>query len=113
MPPSKSIAVPPNPRARPGRRIAPSEIGLDADETVLPTPAKPRPVRPLQAQPLHRFHIGERLRMSGGGYSVARAGSACKVISLLPYEGHGSLLYRVQSDSEAFERVVAEADLTR
>jgi hypothetical protein len=31
----------------------------------------------------------------------------------MPYEGRGPLLYRVRSDIEAFERVVAEADLSR
>jgi len=44
---------------------------------------------------------------------LARAGSFCKVTALLPYEGHGSLLYRVRSETEQFERVVAEADLSR
>jgi hypothetical protein len=64
-------------------------------------------------QPTHRFRVGERLRMGYGGATAARAASSCKVLSLLPYEGRGPLLYRVRSDTEAFERVVAEADLTR
>ena len=45
--------------------------------------------------------------------TVARVAASCKVIALLPYEGHGALLYRIRSDAEAFERVVAEADLSR
>jgi len=65
------------------------------------------------AQPAHRYHVGERLRLGGGGYSVARVAASCKVVSLLPYEGQGALLYRVRSDAEAFERVVAEGDLSR
>ena len=51
--------------------------------------------------------------MTGGGQVVQRTASSCKIISLLPYEGHGALLYRVRSEAEAFERIVAEADLTR
>lgn len=51
--------------------------------------------------------------MTPGGNVLARAGSYCKVVSLLPYEGHGTLLYRVRSESESFERVIAEADLSR
>ena len=113
MPPSKSIAIPANPGARRGRRIAPSTIAEEGDDTVVISPAIRRPTRAVQAHPTHRFHVGERLRMANGGNSLARAGSTCKVIALLPYEGHGALLYRVRSDTEAFERVVAEADLSR
>ena len=46
-------------------------------------------------------------------YYVQRASAACKVMSLLPYEGRGMLLYRVRSDAESFERIVAEGDLSR
>jgi len=114
LPPSKPIAIPPNPGARRGgRRIAPSTVVADSDEDFAVGTAIRRPPRSLQAQPAHRFHVGERLRMANGGYSLARVGATCKIISLLPYEGHGSLLYRVRSDNEAFERVVAEADLSR
>ncbi len=58
----------------------------------------------------HRFHVGDRVRMNGGGRSIARTEAACKVISLLPHEG-GPLLYRVRSEVESYERVVQEADL--
>jgi hypothetical protein len=71
------------------------------------------PARAILAQPAHRYHVGERLRLGNGGYSIARAASFCKVTALLPYEGHGSLLYRVRSELEQFERVVAEGDLSR
>ena len=53
------------------------------------------------------------LHMGGGGYTTARVASSCRIVALLPYEGHGPLLYRVRSDAEAFERVIAEIDLTR
>ena len=51
--------------------------------------------------------------MRPGGTVIARVGSACKVVALLPYEGRGSLLYRVRSDAEQYDRVVAEIDLAR
>lgn len=109
--PIKTIAVPPNPGARRGGRLAAS-ASTDHDDALVvsPRPAVPRVVR---TQPAHRYHVGERLSMTSGGYSVARAGSFCKITALLPYEGKGALLYRVRSETEQFERVVAEADLSR
>ena len=62
--------------------------------------------------PTHQFSTGERLRLSavlGDG----RRAAGCKIISLVPYEGYGSLRYKVRSDSEQFERVVPEGDLKR
>ena len=61
--------------------------------------------------PKHRFGLGERLRMVGGGTTLRRDESICRVTSLLPHEG-GPLLYRVRSELESFERVVAESDLS-
>lgn len=61
--------------------------------------------------PKHRFHLGERLRMVGGGMTLRRDESICRVTLLLPHEG-GPLLYRVRSELESFERVVAESDLS-
>jgi hypothetical protein len=59
----------------------------------------------------HRFGIGTKLRMTGGGQYGSRNAAFCLVKFLLPHEG-GQLLYRVKSDLEAFERVVAEGDLS-
>lgn len=113
--PLKTIAVPPNPGARRGKRVAVSSSADDGDggELSMPPAQLKRPVRAVQAPLTHRYRVGERLRMGNGGYSVARAAAFCKVLALLPYEGHGSLLYRVRSETEAFERIVAEADLSR
>ena len=113
MPP-KSIAVPPNPSARRGKRL-PTSANLEAggDDGGVVVETLRRPPRPVQPQPAHRYRVGERLRLGHGGYTVARVAASCKVIALLPYEGHGALLYRIRSDAEAFERVVAEADLSR
>lgn len=109
MPPLKPIAVAPTRRS--GRKITPAAPTLE-DGIVL-GPVAARPPRRVHAAPTHRFHVGEKLQMIGGGYSIARAAAGCKVVALLPYEGRGALLYRVRSDTESFERVVPEADLTR
>jgi hypothetical protein len=110
----KTIAVPLNPGARRGKRSATLVgAGLVATEYAAPVQQQRQAPRPILAQPTHRYHVGERLRMANGGRSLARTEAFCKITSLLPYEGHGSLLYRVRSETEAFERVVAEADLSR
>ena len=109
---SKSIAVPPNLR-RPDRdrRAAATVVPEEAPRDPAPEPARlPRTTR---AAPAHIYRVGERLRMGNGGYSLARTASMCQVLSLLPYEGQGALLYRVRSDTEQFERIVAEGDLSR
>ena len=51
--------------------------------------------------------------MGNGGNIVSRTAAHCKVVALLPYEGHGALLYRVRSEAEAFERVVAAGGRSR
>lgn len=112
MPPLKSISVTPTRRAG-GRKQPSPTVDADVEDSFALQIALARPPRRVAAQPAHRYHVGERLRMTGGGQSVQRAASTCKVISLLPYEGHGALLYRVRSETESFERIVAEADLAR
>lgn len=112
MPSLKDIAVPSTSGARRGKRQV-AVADADAEGIGGPPAQLKRPLRPIAPAPAHRYRIGERLRMGNGGYSVARAAAFCKVVALLPYEGHGSLLYRVRSETEAFERVVAEADLSR
>jgi len=111
MPPFKSIAVTPIKRGG-GRKQPSPTVDPDGAGRGLAAPVA-RPRSRTAPAPTHRYRVGERLGMIGGGQSVQRAASHCKVIALLPYEGHGALLYRVRSDTESFERVVAEADLTR
>ena len=55
-------------------------------------------------------HVGQRLRLLGGGNYWARNAGTCRIVSLMPFEGT-ALFYRVRSETESFERVVAEADL--
>ena len=110
----KSIAVPPNPSTRLGQRRAAARL-TDAQQVaeIRSAPIAPeRPARAVRGVPAHRYAVGERLRMRNGGNILSRAASECMVISLLPYEGHGALLYRVRSDTEQFERIVSEGDLT-
>lgn len=70
-----------------------------------------RPAPPVAAPATHRYRVGQRLELRGGGTYWARAGAICRVTSLMPHE-RGPLLYRVRSEVESFERVVAEDDLT-
>ena len=109
--PRKSIAIPLNSSARRGARLLAASSHEDAVQTSFAHAANL--VRRPVTSPLHRYEVGERLSMAYGGNITARAGAGCKVLSLMPYEGRGPLLYRVRSDIEAFERVVAEVDLSR
>jgi hypothetical protein len=86
-------------------QIAPEDIGVGGK--VGPLRSQPRPAR---ATAHHRYHIGQRLRLMGGGSTWARSSGGCKVIALMPHEG-GAFYYRVRSETESFERIVAEADL--
>jgi hypothetical protein len=112
VPPLKSISVTPITRGGGRKQPSPTVDPHGEDSLALQT-ALARPARRVTAQPSHRYRVGEKLRMTGGGQSVQRIASTCKVVFLLPYEGHGALLYRVRSDTESFERIVSEADLTR
>ena len=73
-------------------------------------PLRLAPNDPHSVRPRHRYKVGARLRMNNGGNSLARQAGFCRVTFVLPYEG-GQLLYRVKSEAESFERVVAEIDL--
>ena len=70
-----------------------------------------RQPQPTTAQPMHRYRVGQRLRVSHGGRTIARAEAYCRVTALVPHEA-GPLLYRVRSDDESFERIVEEQDLS-
>jgi hypothetical protein len=110
MPPVKSIAVTPPRRGQSPKAEMPAD---DDGELISVGPVLVRPARRTLSAPHHRYHVGERLRLSGGGHVIARAGASCKVLALLPYEGKGALLYRIRSDAEQYDRIVSEADLSR
>lgn len=103
----KSIAIPVTRRMPAARSVPPSDKPLPRS-----TPAEyaAAQIATAPSRANHRFKVGARLRMKQGGHSVARPASYCRVVFLLPFEG-GQLLYRVKSEMESFERVVAEADL--
>ena len=61
-------------------------------------------------QPRHLYRVGQRVRMLGGGNRWARVESPCRIVVLLPHES-GPPMYRVRSEAESYERVVAEIDL--
>ncbi|MDR3473468.1 MAG: hypothetical protein P4M09_17570 [Devosia sp.] len=109
----KSIAIPVTRKANGAKaKRAGHPASLGAEHRVGGTVGERRRApSAVAAQPEHIYQIGQRLLLRGGGSSWARASSACKVLSLLPRET-GPLLYRVRSEVEAFERVVAETDLT-
>ncbi len=108
MPPFKPVAIQPTGRGGIRKRPSPTvETAADAARAV--PPASPHSSR----QPVHLFRQGERLHMLGGGNIVTRQTAMCQVLALLPYEGYGELRYRVRSDSEHFERIVTEGDLSR
>ncbi len=121
----KSIAVPvtrksvvaakkkkPRPAGHPA--VAPSDSLLMVTPPTRGARGAPAP-RPVAAEPrpvsLHRYHVGQRLRMQSGGRSWARPETMCRVLALLPVEG-GPLRYRVRSETESYERIVDEIDLT-
>lgn len=113
MPPMMTIKIKPIRRAGNRKQASPAaDVAAMADEgvRVAATPLRRGAVMPAAT---HQYRIGEKLVMRPGGTVIARVGSACKVVALLPYEGRGSLLYRVRSDAEQYDRVVAEIDLAR
>ena len=122
----KSIAVPvtrksvvsakkkkPRPAGHPA--VAPSDSLLMVTPPTRGARGTPPPPRPVAAEPrpvtLHRYHVGQRLRMQSGGRNWARPETICRVLALLPVEG-GPLRYRVRSEAESYERIVDEIDLT-
>jgi len=108
----KSIAVPVTRRAatKPRRAGHPQTA---PDQVVGGGVAPARAPGPRHAAPEahHSYVVGQRLRVLGGGPIWGRQGAFCHVVALMPHDS-GPFLYRVRSEVENFERVVAEGDLT-
>jgi len=68
-------------------------------------------VRAMRPANTHRYAAGDRLAMAPGGREISRSAAVCLVLALLPHEG-GPLRYRVRSETENYERIVDEADLS-
>jgi hypothetical protein len=112
----KSVAVPVTRRSvlRKPRRAGHPQTAPDDGIGGQVAPSRPRPLGATvsgKPAPRHRYHVGQRLRLVGGGNYWARSAGTCRVIALMPYEG-GAFYYRVRSETESFERVVAEGDLS-
>jgi hypothetical protein len=104
----KSIAVPVTRRAAgAGSKRARTATAIDANQPRLPQ----RSLAPKPAADKHRYRIGERVHMLGGGSNWSRSEALCRIVALLPHE-RGPLLYRVQSEAESYQRVVEETDLS-
>jgi hypothetical protein len=59
---------------------------------------------------MHRFTVGQQLDMLPMHGSSSRRAGLCTIVTLMPYEGY-AVQYRVQSNSETFQRIVSENDL--
>lgn len=59
---------------------------------------------------MHKYTVGQVLDLLPNRGSSSRKAGECKVVALLPYEGH-VIQYRVQSISESHQRIVSENDL--
>lgn len=110
MEPIKSVTITPTQagKARKARPAGhpPATTDSRVGGTVGPAPRRGRALP--AAEPL--YHVGQRVVLLGGGNRWARTHSSCRVLAVLPYE-NGPFQYRVRSEVESYERVVAEADL--
>lgn len=59
----------------------------------------------------HQFKLGQLVDYNPGKGSVPASARGYKIVQLLPGEGNG-LQYRIKSETETFQRVAAERDLT-
>lgn len=59
---------------------------------------------------MHKYHVGQTLDLLPNRGSSTRRAGACKIVALLPYEGH-AVQYKVQATTETHQRIVSENDL--
>lgn len=103
--PTKSIAIPSRLKAGGKSSRAPKAAVVEA-----PVRRRIQPA-PSRATPTHRFAVGELVTVTQPSrLSVPQAGRY-RILRHLPYEG-GTLMYRVQSEADIYERVVAEGDIS-
>ena len=60
----------------------------------------------------HKFKVGETVDFMPGRMGFPAGKRACTIVRLLPIEG-GKHLYRIKCATEAYERVVPEAQLAQ
>jgi hypothetical protein len=61
---------------------------------------------------IHKFHIGQMVRLIGGYRQRNAPGGSYQVKQQLPY-GEGDYQYRIKSPREQHERVVKESEIER
>jgi hypothetical protein len=59
---------------------------------------------------MHKYQVGQTLDLLPSHGSSSRRAGECKIIALLPHEGH-QVQYKVQSKMESHLRIVSENDL--
>lgn len=106
----KSIAIP-SKRRRGGKTETPVQQAHSETRARGVAQQAARAAAQVASQPRHLYTVGQRVRMLGGGNRWARVESACRIVVLLPHES-GPPMYRVRSEAESYERVVAEIDLS-
>jgi hypothetical protein len=65
----------------------------------------------MRNEPAHRYKVGQMVGLARGFGYVRAAGSRYRIVSLLP-RGRTHFQYRIRGESEAFERVASENELT-
>lgn len=60
----------------------------------------------------HIFKLGQLVDYTPRKGSLQASARGYKIVQLLPEEGNG-MQYRIKSESETFQRVAAERDLSR
>jgi hypothetical protein len=59
----------------------------------------------------YKFKVGQNVYFQSGKFGVPAPSSRYKIIRQLPQEG-GERTYRIKTDSEQFERVARESEIT-
>ena len=62
--------------------------------------------------PSHKFHVGEIVTLKPA-FTRNVPGGAYKVIRQLPRDADGEFQYRIKNESETYERVAREGELTK
>ena len=63
------------------------------------------------SSPRHKYKIGQAVDLRPGRWGLPASSREYKIVRLLPTEG-GERMYRVKSETETFERIAKESELT-
>jgi hypothetical protein len=59
----------------------------------------------------HKFKVGQRVQYARSHRGMVPSATSYKISSLMPTEG-GEQLYRIKADTEAFDRVARQSELS-